>query len=58
MPVISRPASSSPSVGQHSRHVEEQKGIMSEAFAVSSAEDTRAVYFTDRGIEELQNAAR
>jgi 2-oxoglutarate decarboxylase len=31
--VISRPASSSPSVGQHSRHVEELKGIMSAAFA-------------------------
>ena len=31
--VISRPPSSSPSVGQHSRHVEELKGLMSEAFA-------------------------
>ncbi|MEO7350843.1 MAG: multifunctional oxoglutarate decarboxylase/oxoglutarate dehydrogenase thiamine pyrophosphate-binding subunit/dihydrolipoyllysine-residue succinyltransferase subunit, partial [Marmoricola sp.] len=31
--IISRPASSSPSVGQHSRHVEELKGIMSSAFA-------------------------
>ena len=31
--VISRPPSSSPSVGQHSRHVEELKGIMSDAFA-------------------------
>jgi 2-oxoglutarate decarboxylase len=31
--VISRPASSSPSVGQHSRHVEELKGLMSDAFA-------------------------
>ncbi len=31
--IISRPASSSPSVGQHSRHVEELKTIMSEAFA-------------------------
>ena len=31
--VISRPPSSSPSVGQHTRHVEELKGIMSEAFA-------------------------
>jgi 2-oxoglutarate dehydrogenase E1 component len=31
--VISRPESSSPSVGQHSRHVEEQKGLMDEAFA-------------------------
>jgi 2-oxoglutarate dehydrogenase E1 component len=31
--IISRPASSSPSVGQHSRHVEELKGIMSAAFA-------------------------
>jgi 2-oxoglutarate decarboxylase len=30
--VISRPQSSSPSVGQHSRHVEELKGLMSEAF--------------------------
>ena len=30
--VISRPASSSPSVGQHSRHVEELKGIMNAAF--------------------------
>jgi 2-oxoglutarate dehydrogenase E1 component len=31
--IISRPGSSSPSVGQHTRHVEELKGIMSEAFA-------------------------
>ena len=31
--IISRPQSSSPSVGQHTRHVEELKGIMSEAFA-------------------------
>jgi len=31
--VISRPASSSPSVGQHTRHVEELKGLMSGAFA-------------------------
>ncbi len=31
--VISRPASSSPSVGQHARHVEEGKGLMSAAFA-------------------------
>ena len=31
--VISRPPSSSPSVGQHSRHVEELKGIISDAFA-------------------------
>ena len=31
--VIARPASSSPSVGQHSRHVEELKGIISDAFA-------------------------
>ena len=31
--IISRPASSSPSVGQHSRHVEENKGLMSSAFA-------------------------
>jgi 2-oxoglutarate dehydrogenase E1 component len=31
--VISRPASSSPSVGVHSRHVEEQKGLMTAAFA-------------------------
>jgi 2-oxoglutarate decarboxylase len=30
--VIARPDSSSPSVGQHSRHVEEQKGLMDEAF--------------------------
>jgi 2-oxoglutarate decarboxylase len=30
--VISRPPSSSPSVGQHSRHVEELKGLMSSAF--------------------------
>jgi 2-oxoglutarate dehydrogenase E1 component len=30
--VISRPASSSPSVGQHSRHVDELKGLMSAAF--------------------------
>ena len=31
--VIARPQSSSPSVGQHSRHVEELKGIISAAFA-------------------------
>ncbi|MEO5651857.1 MAG: multifunctional oxoglutarate decarboxylase/oxoglutarate dehydrogenase thiamine pyrophosphate-binding subunit/dihydrolipoyllysine-residue succinyltransferase subunit, partial [Marmoricola sp.] len=31
--VLSRPASSSPSVGVHSRHVEEQKGLMAAAFA-------------------------
>ena len=39
--IISRPASSSPSVGQHSRHVEELKGLMSSAFAPvhGSAED-------------------
>src|SRR4051812_40355306 len=39
--IISRSASSSPSVGQHSRHVEELKEIMSEAFAEvrGSAED-------------------
>ena len=39
--VLSRPASSSPSVGQHSRHVEELKGIISAAFAaVDSAMDS------------------
>ena len=31
--VIARPDSSSPSVGQHSRHVEEQKGLLDQAFA-------------------------
>jgi 2-oxoglutarate decarboxylase len=31
--VISRSASSSPSVGVHSRHVDEQKSIMTESFA-------------------------
>jgi 2-oxoglutarate dehydrogenase E1 component len=31
--VLSRPESSSPSVGQHSRHVEEQKSLMDQAFA-------------------------
>ncbi|MGN6779949.1 MAG: multifunctional oxoglutarate decarboxylase/oxoglutarate dehydrogenase thiamine pyrophosphate-binding subunit/dihydrolipoyllysine-residue succinyltransferase subunit [Marmoricola sp.] len=31
--VLSRPASSSPSVGQHSRHVEEQKNLLDAAFA-------------------------
>ncbi|HJR38192.1 MAG TPA: multifunctional oxoglutarate decarboxylase/oxoglutarate dehydrogenase thiamine pyrophosphate-binding subunit/dihydrolipoyllysine-residue succinyltransferase subunit, partial [Nocardioidaceae bacterium] len=30
---VSRPESSSPSVGQHSRHVEEQKGILQQAFS-------------------------
>ncbi|HET7351711.1 MAG TPA: multifunctional oxoglutarate decarboxylase/oxoglutarate dehydrogenase thiamine pyrophosphate-binding subunit/dihydrolipoyllysine-residue succinyltransferase subunit, partial [Marmoricola sp.] len=30
--VVSRPASSSPSVGVHARHVEEQKSLMSDAF--------------------------
>ncbi|MET0839444.1 MAG: thiamine pyrophosphate-dependent enzyme, partial [Marmoricola sp.] len=34
--VISRPASSSPSVGQHSRHVDELKGLMSAAFEAVS----------------------
>ncbi|MGN6251484.1 MAG: multifunctional oxoglutarate decarboxylase/oxoglutarate dehydrogenase thiamine pyrophosphate-binding subunit/dihydrolipoyllysine-residue succinyltransferase subunit [Marmoricola sp.] len=34
--VISRPASSSPSVGQHSRHVEEQKNILDAAFTESA----------------------
>jgi len=33
MRCISRPASSSPSVGQHSRHVEEQKDILQRAFS-------------------------
>ncbi|MCW2857554.1 MAG: kgd [Marmoricola sp.] len=31
--LISRAKSSSPSVGQHSRHVEEQKSLMDQAFA-------------------------
>jgi 2-oxoglutarate dehydrogenase E1 component len=31
--VVSRPESSSPSVGQHTRHVEEQKSILDAAFA-------------------------
>jgi 2-oxoglutarate dehydrogenase E1 component len=31
--VISRPESSSPSVGQHSRHVDEQKSLLDQAFA-------------------------
>ena len=31
--IIARPESSSPAVGQHSRHVEELKGLMSAAFA-------------------------
>ena len=31
--VISRPESSSPSVGQHSRHVEEQKSLLDQAFS-------------------------
>ena len=30
--IISRPASSSPSVGVHSRHVEEQKAILTASF--------------------------
>ncbi|MGZ4438568.1 MAG: multifunctional oxoglutarate decarboxylase/oxoglutarate dehydrogenase thiamine pyrophosphate-binding subunit/dihydrolipoyllysine-residue succinyltransferase subunit, partial [Nocardioidaceae bacterium] len=30
---VSRPESSSPSVGQHSRHVEEQKALVAQAFA-------------------------
>ncbi|MBA2531889.1 MAG: multifunctional oxoglutarate decarboxylase/oxoglutarate dehydrogenase thiamine pyrophosphate-binding subunit/dihydrolipoyllysine-residue succinyltransferase subunit [Nocardioidaceae bacterium] len=30
---VSRPESSSPSVGQHSRHTEEQKALLSQAFA-------------------------
>ncbi|MGO4255317.1 multifunctional oxoglutarate decarboxylase/oxoglutarate dehydrogenase thiamine pyrophosphate-binding subunit/dihydrolipoyllysine-residue succinyltransferase subunit [Marmoricola sp. RAF53] len=31
--IIARPESSSPSVGQHSRHVEEQKALVDQAFA-------------------------
>ena len=57
--VISRPASSSPSVGQHSRHVEELKGLMSAAFEPSrQAEETTepAVYFTDRGDRGARSA--
>jgi 2-oxoglutarate dehydrogenase E1 component len=30
---VSRPGSSSPSVGQHSRHIEEQKQLISQAFS-------------------------
>jgi 2-oxoglutarate dehydrogenase E1 component len=30
---VSRPESSSPSVGQHSRHLEEQKAILEQAFS-------------------------
>jgi 2-oxoglutarate dehydrogenase E1 component len=30
---VSRPESSSPSVGQHSRHVEEQKALLTQAFS-------------------------
>ncbi|HET6627912.1 MAG TPA: multifunctional oxoglutarate decarboxylase/oxoglutarate dehydrogenase thiamine pyrophosphate-binding subunit/dihydrolipoyllysine-residue succinyltransferase subunit, partial [Nocardioidaceae bacterium] len=30
---VSRPESSSPSVGQHSRHVDEQKGLLQQAFS-------------------------
>jgi 2-oxoglutarate dehydrogenase E1 component len=30
---VSRPESSSPSVGQHSRHVEEQKELLQQAFS-------------------------
>jgi 2-oxoglutarate dehydrogenase E1 component len=30
---VSRPESSSPSVGQHSRHVEEQKVLLQQAFS-------------------------
>jgi 2-oxoglutarate dehydrogenase E1 component len=40
--VISRPASSSPSVGVHSRHVEEQKGLMTAAFAEPQGKATEA----------------
>ena len=34
--VISRPESSSPSVGQHSRHVQEQRDLMDQAFAAAT----------------------
>jgi 2-oxoglutarate dehydrogenase E1 component len=34
---VSRPESSSPAVGQHSRHVEEQKSLLRQAFADPSA---------------------
>ena len=30
---VSRPESSSPSVGQHSRHIEEQKALIQQAFS-------------------------
>ena len=30
---VSRPESASPSVGQHSRHVEEQKALLQQAFS-------------------------
>ena len=33
MTPVSRPESTSPAVGQHSRHVQEQKALMQEAFA-------------------------
>ena len=57
---VTREASSSPSVGTVKRHPEEQKDLLARAFA---AVDPRAeapsstdpvMYFTDRGIEELE----
>ena len=57
---ITRPRSSSPSVGTAKRHTEEQKALLAAAFDTEADRAVRALltatgmYFTDRGIEELQ----
>ena len=49
------PASSSPSVGTVKRHIEEQKALLDRAFAPADEPASRLLmYFTDRGIEELE----
>ena len=53
---VTRQASSSPSVGTVKRHMEEQKALLDRAFApVRGPRRPRLLmYFTDRGIEELE----
>ena len=55
---VTRGSSSSPSVGTQKRHVEEQKALLDRAFAPVSdgPAPTTDVYFTDRGLEELESA--
>ena len=63
---VSRPESSSPSVGQHSRHLEELRRTSSGVSSVPSAVDAAvestgqgaAMYFTDRGHRGARGPAR